>query len=132
MEEAEGRNTRGELDEAYHRPKASGIFESSIRSKLKQQIRTGTHYVFEVDKVFFRETDIIFPSVIRKPAGDMMKAIVLVRQLDIYLHATVWTHTGMNDFGIVVQRHEWMHHRTVPPIGIACLPGCIADEWLRL
>ena len=29
----------------------------------------------------------------------MMKAIVLVRPLDIYLHAIVWTHIGMNNFG---------------------------------
>lgn len=47
----------------------------------------------------------------------MMKAIVLVRPLDLYLHATVWTHIGMNDFGIIVQRHEWIHHHTVPPAG---------------
>lgn len=37
----------------------------------------------------------------------MMKAIALVRPLDIYLHAIVWTHIGMNNFGISLLNQSW-------------------------
>ena len=49
----------------------------------------------------------------------MMKAIALVRPLDIYLHAIVWTHIGMNNFGIKPNLHSWASWRgsQLPELG---------------
>ena len=79
-----------------------GIFETSVRSKFKNQISCRTDNFFVGINFFLGKTKIVRPKKLWQIARNMVKAILGIGLFYIDLNVAVGIHIRMNDFRSIV------------------------------